>query len=113
MTQSNITSAAEQSPAHTPASENPRLRLYIARSTPNSVRAEFNLATVLQVIEGGAFSAFLEVIDVFSEPKRAITDGVVVTPTLICIASGRRAMLMGDLADLGLLQRTLQDVLNS
>jgi len=37
--------------------------------------------------------------DVFSEPKRAITEGVVVTPTLIALGNGKRVVLMGDLTN--------------
>lgn len=76
-----------------------QLRLYIARSTPNSVRAEHNLAAALEGFDAGLVRPDLEIIDVFTQPKRAIVDGVVVTPTLVGSASGRRVVLMGDLAD--------------
>jgi hypothetical protein len=59
----------------------------------------------------GTIPTELEIIDVFSQPKRAIIDGVVVTPTLIGTASARRVVLMGDLADQDHLQRTLQEFL--
>ena len=87
------------------------LRLYIARSTPNSVRAQHNLATVLDELGDRMKSLEVETIDVFAQPKRALVDGVVVTPTLIGIAATKRVVLMGDLADHDNLHRTLQDFL--
>lgn len=88
-----------------------QLRLYVARSTPNSVRAQHNLAIALDALQAAIALPALEIIDVFAQPKRAITDGVVVTPTLIAIAPARRVVLMGDLADQDQLQRTLQELL--
>jgi circadian clock protein KaiB len=93
-----------------PAAVAGRLRLYIARSTPNSVRAEHNLSIALAASEGTT-PPELEIIDVFSQPKRAIIDGVVVTPTLIATTSSNRVVLMGDLADQDQLQRTLREFL--
>ena len=84
------------------------LRLYIARSTPNSVRAQHNLSMVLAGLKGSHAAPELEVVDVFSQPKRAITDGVIVTPTLIGQVAGKRIVLMGDLTDQIQLQRALQ-----
>ena len=90
-----------------------RLRLYIARSTPNSVRAEHNLSTVLNGFEDGLAPPELEIIDVFSQAKRAITDGVVVTPTLIGFAGDKRIVMIGDLADQIQVQRAILDLLGS
>ncbi len=87
-----------------------RLRLYIARSTPNSVRAELNLSAVL---DGFRDRLDLEIVDVFAQPKRAITDGVVATPTLIGSAADRRIVLMGDLADLTQVRGALEGLLGS
>ena len=87
------------------------LRLYIARSTPNSVRAQHNLATVLDELGDRMKSLEVETIDVFAHPKRAMVDGVVVTPTLIAVAAARRVVLMGDLADSDHLRRMLEDIL--
>jgi hypothetical protein len=89
-----------------------RLRLYVARATPNSVRAQHNLAVALGALQG-VNAPELEIIDVFSQAKRAIIDGVVVTPTLIGTAFSRRVVLMGDLADQDHLKRTLQELLTT
>ena len=86
------------------------LRLYIARSTPNSVRAEQNLRVALDGFERSLVPPDLEIVDVFSQPKRAIIDGVVVTPTLIGAASGTRIVLIGDLADRTQLRQMLEEL---
>jgi circadian clock protein KaiB len=86
------------------------LRLYIARSTPNSTRAEHNLKAALSCIDNTAKRLALEIIDVFSEPKRAISDGVIVTPTLIGLKDRQRLTMMGDLSDSGKLKLLLEDL---
>lgn len=90
-----------------------RLRLYVARSTPNSVRAEGNLSVVLGSLQDDVAPPILEVIDVFVEPKRAMTDCVVVTPTLIVLGSAKRVILMGDLADHVHVRRVIEDAASS
>ena len=87
------------------------LRLYIAESTPNSVRAMQNLAAVMDGLEGCAVAPELEIIDVFTQPRRALTEGVIVTPTLIGLAGEKRIVLIGDLGDLNQVRRALGDLL--
>lgn len=94
-----------------PSSATVRLRLYIARSTPNSLRAEHNLSVVLDGLKDSLAAPELEIIDVFSQPKRAITDGVVVTPTLIGVTADKRIVLIGDLADQVQVQHSLLNLL--
>lgn len=85
-----------------------RMRLFIAGSTPSSVRAERNLSAALARFEkrDGAFA--LEVIDVFTDASRALADGVIVTPTLIADGDAGPVRLIGDLADDGLLMEFLE-----
>jgi circadian clock protein KaiB len=90
-----------------------RLRLYIAQSTPNSVRAAHNLSVVLNGLVGNCLVPELEIIDVFRQPRRAITDGVMVTPTLIGFAGDKRIVLIGDLGDQFQVQRAIGDLLGS
>lgn len=97
--------AAAQSPVTA------RLRLYIAGSTPNSVRAQDNLSATLRILELHLALPAVEVIDVFTQARRAITDGVAVTPTLIGTNAAKRIILIGDLADQQFLERTLQNLL--
>ena len=107
-----MASSGETSSGGGPCSEPAiRLRLYVARSTPNSVRAEHNLSVVLENLGHSLPRPALEIINVFSQPKRAVTDGVVVTPTLIGFGLNKRILLMGDLADQLHLERVLRDLL--
>jgi hypothetical protein len=50
----------------------------------------------------------LEVVDVFTNPKQAITDNIIVTPTVLCIRGRERTLIMGDLTDIGQLSALLQ-----
>ena len=102
-----------------PAGESPdssgaavRLRLYVARSTPNSVRAEGNLLASMAELGHGPSRFELEIVDVFAQPGRAITDGIIVTPTLLGLRHGRRVVLIGDLADKGHLQGILRSLMH-
>jgi hypothetical protein len=91
-----------------PKSAGGRLRLYVAGSTPNSVRAERNLAAALHDIAEDAQGLEHEIIDVLIHAKQAILDGVIVTPTLVGQNAGDRLILIGDLADLAELKRLLR-----
>ncbi len=90
----------------------PRLRLYIARSTPNSTRAERNLRSALEDLGDIGRCMVLEIVDVFTNPKRAIADGIIVTPTLIGIRYKTRLTMMGDLTDSGKLSLLLTSLRN-
>ncbi len=91
--------STDQSPPMDKKAAGSRLRLYIARSTPNSIRAEQNLRAALETLGDGARALEIEIVDVFTQPKRAIVDGVIVTPTLIGIRDTGRTTMMGDLTD--------------
>lgn len=74
-----------------------RLRLYVAGTAPNSVRARANLEAICR--DGGAGQIAVEVVDVIDEPLRALDDGVLVTPTLLKLEPGPSATLIGDLSE--------------
>ncbi len=61
-----------------------KFRLYVAGDTLNSSQAIANLAALCRDYFPGRHE--IEVIDVFREPKRALADGIMMTPTLIRIA---------------------------
>lgn len=95
-----------------PAQDIPiQLRLYVARSTPKSVRATSNLTAALAALSNKIARPDFEVIDVFSEPRRAIKDSVIVTPMLIGLSAGKRVVLLGDLANSAQLEGVLLDLL--
>ena len=76
-----------------------QLRLYVARGTPNSTRAEQNLRTALDQLEGDGVILSLDVIDVSAHVNLAVSDGVIVTPTLIGRSGNARQSVVGDLSD--------------
>ncbi|MDB4957070.1 MAG: hypothetical protein JWO36_4639 [Myxococcales bacterium] len=74
-----------------------RLRLYIAGNAPNSVRA---IANVKAICEAHLSSNHdLEVVDLMAHPKRALADGVIVTPTLLKLEPLPIQRVIGNLSD--------------
>ena len=87
------------------------LRLYVASTTPNSERAKANLDAALRdFTDLPRFS--VEFVDVLADAKRAVTDNVIVTPTLVAIGPKRRLVMIGDLSDSNKLQGLLQAAAN-
>ena len=74
-----------------------RLRLYIAGNAPNSVRAVANARAICD--EHFASGHELEVIDLLEHPKRAIADGIIVTPTLVKLLPLPVQRVIGSLSD--------------
>jgi len=76
-----------------------QLRLYVTRGTPNSTRAEQNLRTALDQVDGDGVILSLDVIDVSAHVNLALSDGVIVTPTLIGRGINAWHTIVGDLSD--------------
>lgn len=73
-------------------------RLYVAAETQNSVRAVANLAALCREFLPDRHE--IEVVDVFKEPKRALADGILMTPTLIKLAPAPVRRIVGTLSDM-------------
>ena len=73
------------------------LRLYIASDAPNSVRAVANLVAICNEHLQDKFK--LEIIDVLETPLRAVTDGILVTPSLARVSPSPMVKVIGDLGD--------------
>jgi circadian clock protein KaiB len=73
------------------------LRLYVAGSAPNSVRAIANATAICD----GHFAArhTLEIVDLLVEPERALADGIIVTPTLLKLTPLPIRRVIGSLSD--------------
>jgi circadian clock protein KaiB len=56
-------------------------RLYIAGDAPNSLQAMANLAELCETHLPGRHS--IEIVDVLLDPKRALTEAIFMTPTLV------------------------------
>lgn len=72
-----------------------QLRLYVAGGAPNSLTARANLATLAAALGHPG----LEIVDVLDDPVRALTDGILVTPTLVKIAPSPVCRIIGNLSD--------------
>jgi hypothetical protein len=87
------------------------LRLYVASTTPNSERAKTNLDAALRdFTDLPRFS--VEFVDVLADATRAVTDNVIVTPTLVAIGPKRQLIMIGDLSDSNKLQGLLKSAAN-
>jgi len=82
-----------------------KLRIYVAANAPNSALALANLAALCRMHLPGRHQ--IEVVDVFREPNRALTDGIFITPTLIKLAPSPVRMIVGTLRQTQLVLQTL------
>ena len=73
-----------------------KFRLYIADQTQNSVQAVANITAFGQTHLAGQHQ--IEIVDVLKEPKRALADGVFMTPTLIKLAPAPFRRIVGTLS---------------
>jgi len=70
--------------------------LYIAGDAQNSTQAVANLSELCLTHLPGRHH--IEVVDVFREPKRALADGIFMTPTLIKLAPSPTQRIVGSLS---------------
>ena len=61
-----------------------KFRLYVAGDAQNSAQAVANLTALCKAYLKDRHA--IEVVNVFLEPKRALADGILMTPTLLKIA---------------------------
>jgi circadian clock protein KaiB len=73
------------------------LRLYQADESPNSVLALRHLRDAIAHLTSEQVA--LEVIDVLRDPERALSDGVLVTPTLVKASPPPESRVIGNLRD--------------
>ena len=73
------------------------LRLYFAGQAPNSVLA---IANAKAICEDHYVSGYkLEIVDLMEHPLRGLTDGIVVTPTLVRLLPKPTRKVIGTLND--------------
>ena len=72
-----------RSPQAKPKS-NYRFRLYVAGDAQNSAQAVTNLTALCKAYLKDRH--VIEVVNVFQDPKRALADGILMTPTLVKLA---------------------------
>jgi len=73
------------------------LRLYVAGSAPNSVRAIRNAQAICDAHFASRYE--LEIVDLLEHPQRAFIDGIIVTPTLIRLLPLPVQKVVGSLSD--------------
>jgi circadian clock protein KaiB len=74
-----------------------QLRLYIAGTAPNSLRALANLKAICA--EHFPDTHALEVVDLLWHPQRGLADGIIVTPTLVKLFPLPVQRVIGNLND--------------
>jgi circadian clock protein KaiB len=82
-----------------------KFRLFVAADTLNSVQAASNLNALCKAHLAGRHE--IEVVDVFKDPKRALAEGIRMTPTLLKLAPGPVRRIVGTLADVARVMQTL------
>jgi circadian clock protein KaiB len=82
-----------------------RFRLYIAGDTENSREAVAALNAICN--EHLEDRHEIEVVDVFHEPRRALADGVLMTPTLVRLSPAPLRRVVGTLEASAVVLRTL------
>lgn len=73
-----------------------KFRLYVAGDAHNSAQALANLAAFCRTHLPDRHH--IEVVDVFREPKRALADGILMTPTLVKLAPSPVRRIVGTLS---------------
>ena len=82
-----------------------QFRLYVANETPNSVRAIANLQAICQQYLRDRCK--IEMVDILQEPLRALSEGVLVTPTLVRLSPPPVRTIVGDLSETATVLRAL------
>jgi circadian clock protein KaiB len=73
------------------------LRLYVAGNAPNSVCA---IANAKAICEGHLAPGYvLEIVDLMEQPRRALADKIIVTPTLLKLSPLPARRVIGNLSD--------------
>ena len=73
-----------------------KFRLYVAGDAPNSTQARINLAVLCHTQLPDRHE--IEIVDVFRHPKRALVDGIFMTPTLVKVLLGPTRRIIGNLS---------------
>ena len=73
-----------------------KFRIYVAGDAQNSTQAVANLTALCRAHLAGRHN--IEVVDVFRDPKRALADGIFMTPTLVRLAPLPPRRIVGSLS---------------
>ncbi len=73
-----------------------KFRLYVADDALNSVQAVANLHALCEEHMPGRYE--IDVVDVTRDPKRALADGILMTPTLVKLSPSPVRRIIGTLS---------------
>ena len=73
-----------------------KFRLYVADDAQNGALAKANLTAFCRVYLAGQHE--IEIVDVLKEPKRALSDHIFMTPTLVKLAPSPVQRIVGTLS---------------
>jgi circadian clock protein KaiB len=73
------------------------LRLYVAGNAPNSLSAIANAKAICDAHFAARHE--LEIVDMLKHPRRALADGIIVTPTLLKLLPLPVRRVIGNLSD--------------
>jgi circadian clock protein KaiB len=82
-----------------------KFRLFVAGGTQNSAQAVANLNAICRAHLPDRHD--IEVVDVLREPKRALADGILMTPTLVRLAPTPVERIIGTLSQTQIVLRAL------
>ena len=82
-----------------------KFRLFVAGGTQNSAQAVANLNAICRAHLPDRHD--IEVVDVLREPKRALADGILMTPTLVRLAPSPVERIIGTLSQTQTVLRAL------
>lgn len=74
-----------------------KFRLFVAGDTQNSAQAIAHLTALCRQYLPHRHE--IEIVDVFRDPKRALADGILMTPTLLKLAPSPARRIVGTLSD--------------
>lgn len=74
-----------------------KFRLYVAGDTQNSIMAHANLSALCEAHLAKHYK--IELVDVLREPKRALAEGIFMTPTLVKLAPSPVQKIVGTLEE--------------
>lgn len=97
--------ADESSSAYAADEEITLFRLYVADDTVASLQAQSNLDFICMSYLKGQYE--VELVDILNEPLRALSDGIIVTPTLVKVSPLPTRQIVGDLHDIEAVRQTL------
>ena len=82
-----------------------KFRLYVAGEAQNGVEAIANLRALCREYLPNRHS--IEIVDVFTQPARALTDGIFMTPTLLVVEPTPVRRIVGSLSQPEVVLQTL------